>query len=238
LMPQALPQLDGLQASARYEAGVEGTDVGGDWYDVLPLSPDRIVFSVGDVCGRGITAAVQMASLRYSIRAYALEQADPATILQRLSTIMVNNREESFATVICGTVDTLAGTLTVARAGHPDLLVVDHTGARYLQSPLGPPVGVGTNWVYRSLTFALPEEITLIAFTDGLIERRGEHLDDGLERLRAAADRDLPIPELLNHLVETLTPAGSADDVAVLGLRWTRVPAQTDRAPEQRTGIV
>ena len=229
LMPQALPQLDGLQASARYEAGVEGTDVGGDWYDVLLLSPERVVFSVGDVCGRGIAAAVQMASLRYSIHAYALEEADPATILQKLSTIMATNREDGFATVICGTLDTVAGTLTVARAGHPDLLVVDPTGARYLQSPLGPPVGVDPNWVYRSVTFSLPDEITLIAFTDGLVERRREHLDAGLERLRAAADRDMPIAELLNHLVETLAPGGSADDVAVLGLRWTGVHPQAGR---------
>jgi serine phosphatase RsbU (regulator of sigma subunit) len=236
LMPQSLPRLAGLETSGRYEAGVVGTEVGGDWYDVLPLSDTRLVFSVGDVCGRGLAAAVLMASLRYSMRAYALEQADPATILQKLTAIMGTTRDDSFATVICGMLDTARGTLTIARAGHPDLLVVDHAGAHYLETPLGPPVGVDPDWVYESVTLSLPDEVTLLAFTDGLVERRREHLDTGLERLRAAATAGMPIASLVEHVVDTLAPDGSDDDIAVLALRWTarRVtpaePALVDQA--------
>ena len=121
LMPRSLPRFEGLEASARYEAGVEGTEVGGDWYDVVPLSDHRLVFSVGDVCGRGLAAAALMASLRYSIRAYALEQDDPATILDKLTAMMGTTGVENFATVVCGTLDTADGTLTVAarRASRP-----------------------------------------------------------------------------------------------------------------------
>jgi serine phosphatase RsbU (regulator of sigma subunit) len=222
LMPQTLPRLDGLEASGRYEAGVVGTEVGGDWYDVLPISETRLVFSVGDVCGRGLAAAVLMASLRYSMRAYALEQAAPGTILDKLTAIVGATRDDTFATVICGMLDTARGTLTIARAGHPDLLVVDDDGARYLETPLGPPVGVDPGWEYQSVTITLPDDVTLVAFTDGLVERRREHLDTGLERLRLLATADMPIAALVEHVVDTLAPEGSDDDIAVLGLRWTR----------------
>ena len=82
--PRTLPQIPGVDAAARYEAGVAGTDVGGDWYDVVAVGPDRLVFSVGDVCGRGLDAAATMAALRYSMRAYALEGNGPAEILRKL----------------------------------------------------------------------------------------------------------------------------------------------------------
>jgi len=227
LMPRSLPRFAGLESAARYQAGVAGTEVGGDWYDVLPIAEDRIVFSVGDVCGRGLAAAVMMASLRYSIRAYALEQPDPASILDRLGAMMDTTSDDKFATVVCGTLDTTAGTLTVARAGHPDLLVIDGEDARYLEVPLGPPVGVDSAWSYTSVTHVLPDGATLLAYTDGLIERRREHPDIGLERLRVAARTDLPITELVPHLVDSLVIAGD-DDVAVLALHWTRLPTPVD----------
>ncbi len=227
LMPRSLPQFAGLESAARYEAGVAGTEVGGDWYDVLPIAEDRVVFSVGDVCGRGLAAAVMMASLRYSIRAYALEQPDPASILDRLGAMMDTTSDDKFATVVCGTLDTTAGTLTVARAGHPDLLVIDGDRARYLDVPLGPPVGVDSTWSYSSVTHVLPDGATLLAYTDGLIERRREHPDIGLERLRVAALVDLPIDGLVAHLVDSLVDGGD-DDVAVLALHWTRLPAPVD----------
>jgi anti-sigma regulatory factor (Ser/Thr protein kinase) len=232
LMPRRLAQFPGLESAARYEAGVAGTEVGGDWYDVLPIAEDRVVFSVGDVCGRGLTAAALMASLRYSIRAYALEQSDPATILEKLGTMMDLTSDDMFATVICGSLDASAGTLTVARAGHPDLLVVDRYGAHYLNAPLGPPVGVDPMWSYDSVTHDLPDDTTLLAYTDGLIERRREHLDVGLERLRVAALADLPVDQLVAHLVDELVVDGD-DDVAVLGLHWTGAPARSIALPSE-----
>jgi hypothetical protein len=230
LMPRSLPHFSGLESAARYEAGVTGTEVGGDWYDVLPIAEDRVVFSVGDVCGRGLSAAVLMASLRYSIRAYALEQPDPATILDKLNAMLGTITDDNFATVICGTLDATAGTLTVARAGHPDLLVVDRHGAHYLDAPLGPPVGVDASWSYASITRVLPAGTTLLAYTDGLVERRREHLDIGLERLRTAALADRPLADLVGHLVDTLVVGGD-DDVALLGLHWTGADVGTAPAP-------
>lgn len=233
LMPQSLPRFAGLESAARYQAGVVGTEVGGDWYDVLPIADDRVVFSVGDVVGRGLAAAALMASLRYSIRAYALEQIEPATILDKLSAMVETTSDGNFATVICGLLDATAGTLTVARAGHPDLLVVDHDGAHFLDAPVGPPVGVDLTRPYRSVTRDLPPTATLLAYTDGLVERRREHIDIGLERLRVAALADLPLDELVSHLVDTLVIGGD-DDVALLGLHWTaadRAHAAHDGAP-------
>jgi serine phosphatase RsbU (regulator of sigma subunit)/anti-sigma regulatory factor (Ser/Thr protein kinase) len=226
LMPQSLPHFAGLESAARYDAGVEGTEVGGDWYDVLPIAEDRVVFSVGDVVGRGLAAAAFMAALRYSIRAYALEQSEPALILAKLSAMVETTAEGTFATVICGALDATAGTLTVARAGHPDLLLVDREGARFLDAPLGPPVGVDPSWTYSSVTLDLPADTTLLAYTDGLVERRREHLDIGLERLRRAALAEMPIAQLVSHLVDSLVVGGD-DDVAVLGLRWKGAGVRT-----------
>ncbi len=141
--------------------------------------------------------------------------------------MMDTTSDDKFATVICGALDTTAGTLTVARAGHPDLLVIDGDGARYLDVPLGPPVGVDTTWAYQSVTHVLPDGATLLAYTDGLIERRREHPDIGLERLRVAALADLPIDELVAQLVDSLVTVGD-DDVAVLALHWTRLPAPVE----------
>jgi serine phosphatase RsbU (regulator of sigma subunit)/anti-sigma regulatory factor (Ser/Thr protein kinase) len=229
LMPQSLPHFPGLESAARYQAGVVGTEVGGDWYDVLPIAEDRVVFSVGDVVGRGLAAAVLMASLRYAIRAYALEQSDPATILDKLSTMVETTADDRFATVICGVLDATEGTLTVARAGHPDLLVVDSGGAHFLDAPLGPPVGVDPDWSYESIARTLPADAVLLAYTDGLVERRREHLDLGLERLRVAALADLPVTELVPHVVDTLVGDDAADDVAVLGLHWTATRGERDQ---------
>jgi hypothetical protein len=236
LMPRTLAHFPGLESAARYEAGVAGTEVGGDWYDVLPIAEDRVVFSVGDVCGRGLAAAALMASLRYSIRAYALEQSEPSSILDKLGTMMDLTSDDMFATVICGTLDATAGTLTVARAGHPDLLVVDRHGAHYLNAPLGPPVGVDATWSYDSVTHSLPDDTMLLAYTDGLIERRREHLDVGLERLRVAALADLPVDQLVPHLVDELVVDGD-DDVALLGLHWTGDGTRhgDDGAPDTRS---
>jgi hypothetical protein len=227
LMPRSLPQFPALECAARYEAGVAGTAVGGDWYDVLPIGENCIVFSVGDVCGRGLAAAVLMASLRYAIRAYALDQPEPASILDRLSAMIETTTEDQFATVICGRLDPSAGTLTVARAGHPDLLVVDRDGAHYLDAPLGPPVGVDPDWKYDSVSRTLATDATLLAYTDGLVERRREHLDVGLERLRLAALAALSIDELVSHLVDSLV-VNRDDDVAVLGLHWVAAPERID----------
>src|SRR5262249_28511082 len=105
LMPRVLPAARGLEIAGRYEAGVAGTEVGGDWYDVVPVSPTRLLFAVGDVSGRGLEAAATMASLRYAIRAYALDGSEPAEVLHKLTSMLTVGRSGLFATVVCGMID-------------------------------------------------------------------------------------------------------------------------------------
>lgn len=237
LLPPRPPTIPGVETAARYEAGVQGTEVGGDWYDVIPLASDRLLFSVGDVCGRGLGAATTMAALRYAIRAHALDGLGPAEILGRLGPHFGPGSEERFATVVCAVLDTTHAELTVARAGHPDLLLVTGSEAAYLGAPVGPPIGVDGDATYREVVASVPMTGAVLAFTDGLVERRGRHLDEGLERLaRSAVHHDGSASGLVDGAVTDLEAGEGEDDVAVLAVRWTRAvtiprPPRTQRDP-------
>jgi serine phosphatase RsbU (regulator of sigma subunit) len=221
LLPERLPDVSGLELAVRYIAGVEGVDIGGDWYDVLPLDDGHLLFVIGDVSGRGLRAATIMASLRYAIHAYAAQGDPPASILAKLSRLLDVERDGAFATVLCGTIDTAGHRITMASAGHlPPLLVVDGA-ADFVRIKTGLPVGVDATVPYESVTITVPEHGTVLVYTDGLIERRGEGLDVGLERLRGLARGvDGTIDHLLGQVVEDLTEVGADDDTAILGLRW------------------
>ncbi len=222
LLPDTLPQIPGIQTSARYEAGEEGVEIGGDWYDVIDLEDGRLLLVVGDVSGHGLRAATTMAELRYAIRAYAAQSDGPAEILTKISRLVHVSESGQLATVLCATVDTEARQLSITSAGHlPPLLLADGE-SRYLDADIGVPIGVQEGTVYRSTTVTVPAGATIIAFTDGLVETRGESLDQGLDRLRAAATRhDVGLPELLGTLVGEMSNGGSQDDIAIVGVRWT-----------------
>ncbi|MGZ4243711.1 MAG: PP2C family protein-serine/threonine phosphatase [Solirubrobacteraceae bacterium] len=222
LLPDILPRISGIETSARYEAGEQGVEVGGDWYDVIALDASRLLLVVGDVSGRGLRAATTMASLRYAIRAYAAQSDDPAEILTKISRLVDVAESGQLATVLCAIVDTESRELTVTSAGHlPPLLLSDGEG-RFLDSDVGLPIGVEEDAEYRSTTVTVPPGATVLAFTDGLVETRGESLDAGLERLRAAATRHhVGLPELLGMLVNELVNGRSEDDIAIVGVRWT-----------------
>jgi serine phosphatase RsbU (regulator of sigma subunit) len=221
LLPEDLPQLPGAEAGARYEPGERGVEIGGDWYDVIPLSDQRVLLVVGDVSGRGLRAAATMASLRYAIHAYAAENDPPATILAKLSKIISVTSGGQLATVLVALVDIASHQLTIASAGHlPPLLVTDGHG-EYVQSEIGLPVGVEDDATYASVTVTAPPAATFLAFTDGLVERRGEALDRGLARLREAAMTDHNgLSELLTRLLTEMRSGPSEDDTAIVGLRW------------------
>lgn len=222
LLPERLPQIPGVQASARYEAGVEGIEIGGDWYDVIDLDDRRLLLVVGDVSGRGLHAATTMASLRYAIRAYAAQSDGPAEILTKISRLVNVSESGQLATVLCATLDTEARELSVTSAGHLPLLLLSNGDSRYVEAEVGLPIGVQEGTVYRATTVTVPAEATVVAFTDGLVERRGEALDRGLERLRiAATSHDVVLPELLGRLVTEMTNGRSQDDIAIVGVRWT-----------------
>ena len=192
LLPETLPETPELTVRARYIAGVADIDIGGDWYDVIELHNGNILFVVGDVSGRGLPAATIMASLRYAIRAYAAQGDDPATILTKLGDLISVGSDGHFATVLCGVIDVDRHEVTLANAAHPQPLVIDGTGATFVETSVGVPIGVEHPGPYAAVTITIPPAATLLAFTDGLVERRGEILDVGLSRLRDAASRAYP----------------------------------------------
>jgi hypothetical protein len=221
LLPQDLPQIAGVETAARYVAGRVGTDVGGDWYDVIPLDDDHFVFVVGDVSGHGVEAATVMARLHFAIRAFAAQGDPPATIVVKLGPLLNLERDGSFATVVCATVNVPDHSVTLVNAGHPPLLLVNGSERRFVESPVFPPVGIADSTEYRSTTFSVPPRSTILTFTDGLVERRGEVIDVGHERLRSSVpDLQLPLGHLLDKLVEGMRDERYSDDVAILAVRW------------------
>jgi serine phosphatase RsbU (regulator of sigma subunit) len=221
LLPEGLPKIRGVETAARYEAGVEGVEIGGDWYDLIGLDDRRLLLVVGDVSGRGLRAAATMAELRFAIHAYAAQDDPPAVILSKLSRLVNVKRSGQLATILCALVDVETRNVTVTSAGHlPPLLVSDGSG-EFIHGEVGMPVGVSANATYASTAVAAPPAATLLAFTDGLVERRGESIDAGLARLeRAATSEDGELDELLDRLVAALRSDRGDDDTAIAGLRW------------------
>jgi serine phosphatase RsbU (regulator of sigma subunit) len=221
LMPAQMPVIPGVQIAVRYLPGTAGVDIGGDWYDVVPLSDRRFVFVIGDVSGRGVRAAAVMASLHFASRAYAFEGHPPAVILAQLRQLLDLARDGNFATVLCGLVDVGAHEVILASAGHPPPLVGGGGHASFADVEPGPPIGIAVPALSRPATVKIPVAGMLIAYTDGLIERRNEGLDTGMNRLAAAAVRDSSsFEELLDGVVAELTGDSPNDDIALIGLRW------------------
>jgi serine phosphatase RsbU (regulator of sigma subunit) len=181
----------------------------------------RVFVVVGDVSGHGLRAATTMASLRHATLAYAAQENSPATVLTRLAAFVNSAAHDYFATVLCALIDVDAHEVTIASAGHLAPLLIDGDDTGFLDCVPGVPIGVSPPSSYREKTFSVGPRATLVAFTDGLVERRGETLDTGLERLRsAAAEGQLAIEELLAKLVHDLASAYHHDDTAVMGIRW------------------
>ncbi len=221
LLPDRLPQIPGAQASARYEAGERGVEIGGDWYDVINLDEHRSLLVVGDVSGRGLRAATTMASLRYAIHAYAAQKDSPPQILTKLSHLVSVADSGQLATILCALVDLERREINLTSAGHLPPLLISNGDGRYVHSEVGLPIGVEAGASYTATTVSAPQAATLVAFTDGLIEQRGENLDDGLARLRrVATGQDASLPELLSKLVTELRSGPSQDDIAIVALRW------------------
>jgi serine phosphatase RsbU (regulator of sigma subunit) len=222
LLPEALPAVDGLETSIRYLPGISGIDVGGDWYDLVALDAATVVAIVGDVSGRGLRAAATMASLRNATIAYAMEGDGPGTILGKLDRLVRSTPHDYFATILCVRIATDARRLTLASAGHYPPLLLDAEGARFAPLRVGAPVGAGDGAPYEEVTVTVGTRATIIAYTDGLIERRNEVVDIGLARLRDSAAAAVgSLDELVSRLIADLRhDDGDDDDTAVLGVRW------------------
>jgi serine phosphatase RsbU (regulator of sigma subunit) len=221
LLPKETPHFPGIEIDSRYVAGLSAMDIGGDWFDVIPRDNNSFLFVVGDVSGRGVRAAIVMASLHYAVRAYAAEGDQPGAILTKLGALLDVHRDSLLATVLCGFVDIDRHEMTLASAGHFSPLVVSNGQGSFVELAVGLPIGTGEGESYASTTIEVPPGATVLAFTDGLVERRKESIDVGLDRLReAAAEGDGPLSDRLGEVIDRLTPDGSEDDTAILGLRW------------------
>ncbi|WTW96330.1 SpoIIE family protein phosphatase [Streptomycetaceae bacterium NBC_01309] len=221
MLAKDLPELPGLEVAAYSLSGAQGMQAGGDWYDAVALSRGRAGFTIGDVMGKGLPAATAMGQLRTGLRSYALvEGEDPIAVLTDLNRLTVEMDLTDMATAAYVTVDPQRRRADIASAGHCHALLVTDD-ARFLTAPQGIPLGIAADWNSDALTAELPPGAMLILYTDGLVERRGEDLDVGLERLRKAAlqapdDIDAVCP----HLIRTCLDSEHAeDDVAILAVR-------------------
>ncbi|HET9080914.1 MAG TPA: PP2C family protein-serine/threonine phosphatase [Trebonia sp.] len=221
LLPRTVPSFPGLEIAVRYRAAAEKADVGGDWYDVVPVDEDRFVFVIGDVSGHDVRAAAVMASLHFACRAYALEGHPPAVILGRLRRMLDVTRDGHLATVLCGLVEVKEHRVTLANAGHLPPLVAGGADAWYPSVRPSPPIGIPESPVSDPVVVTVPAAGLLIAYTDGLIERRNETLDIGMKRLAdAVTGHASSADDLLDRVITELTGDGPSDDVALIGLKW------------------
>jgi len=223
LLPEELPEVPNLNLAVRYVPGTSGIEVGGDWYDVITLDPEQLLVVVGDVSGRGLDAARVMASLRFAIRAFASQGDSPSTILTRLSALPDVATSGHFATVLCGLVETSTRRITIANAGHPAPLLIQDSGSTYVETHIGVPVGVVKEPAYEESTLVTTVGATVLLYTDGLFERRGETGEEGLQRLRRSVEMSADgLEEMLTSTLEAQATEDASDDTALLGLRWTR----------------
>ena len=222
LLQRSVPAPPGLHVTVRYVAATEQAEVGGDFYEVLPIDDDRTVIAIGDVVGHSLEAAATMAQLRAALRAYALEGHPPASALERLNSLMLRFHAGATATACCALYDAREGTIEVANAGHlPPVLV--SSGHASLVPVGGLLLGVEETPVDSTVVRLEPGDLVLL-FTDGLVERRGESLDEGLLRLLTSC-RSLPadLDRACDAILRDVAPAFPEDDIALIAMsRATR----------------
>jgi anti-sigma regulatory factor (Ser/Thr protein kinase) len=241
LVPGPLPGFPGMSLTGRYKPA-EAAPIGGDWYDAFMLPGGAVGLAIGDVVGRGFKAASMMGQLRSALLGYALDEASPMTVVAKLNVLIRHIDPGSSATLLYIVFDPDTGKATMSAAAHPPPLLVDSENKRtFLELPAGAPLGVGANTLYDQVEFDIEPPARLVLYTDGLVERAGESLDEGLDRLREAVPgEEVPNEAACDQILSTLLPdGGSLDDTALLvmdteELRETLVlmlPAEPDSPP-------
>jgi anti-sigma regulatory factor (Ser/Thr protein kinase) len=226
LLPAKPPELAGIQLGGRYLSAAHGGRLGGDWYDKFPLVDGRLALVIGDVVGRGVAAASLMAQVRAAVRAYALEGHQPAAVAERLNELLLRTERPHTATLAFIALDYETGIAEGVSAGHlPPVLMRPGEAAELVDLGSGPPLGASRLARYASRTFEIPVESVLVLYTDGLVERRDESIEAGLQRLLDAVRRAAKEPiELCDDLMDELVSSENEDDVAVLAVHVLPVP--------------
>ncbi|PAZ15027.1 protein phosphatase [Streptomyces sp. SA15] len=224
MLPRTIPSVPGADVAVRYRSASLGRDIGGDWYDLIPLPGGRVGAVIGDVQGHDTHAAAVMGQLRIVLRAYAAEGHTPATVMARASVFLHELDTDRFATCLYAEADLSTGVVQVVRAGHIDPLVRHPDGScRRVFLEGGLPLGLSAEFgrlEYPVATLELDPGHTLMLCTDGLVEQPGADLDDGMRTLTAlvAAGPD-DVRDLADCLIDVAEERGGDDDVALLLLR-------------------
>ncbi|MFJ9522558.1 SpoIIE family protein phosphatase [Kitasatospora sp. NPDC101801] len=235
LLPPGNPAATGLEIARRYLPSNNNTEVGGDWFDVIPLPGSRTALVIGDVMGRGLRAAVAMGQLRTAVRTLALLELDPAEVLTALdeiarglggdTTAPGEEAEVYLATCVYAVYDAVKQRCVFANAGHlPPVLLSPGEAARMLEVPPGLPLGVGGE-PFEEVTVTLPDGAVLGLYTDGLVESRKHQLDEGLRAFRTAltgGSRELE--SLCDEVLHELIPHHGEDDIALLMAKVEPLP--------------
>lgn len=231
MLPRRIPSVPGAEIAVRYRSARMGRDIGGDWYDVIPLPGGRVGAVIGDVQGHDTHAAAVMGQLRIVLRAYAAEGHSPATVMARASVFLHELDTDRFATCTYVEADLSTGVLQLVRAGHIDPLLRTLDGdCERLALEGGMPLGLSAEFgllEYPVTTVEMGPGETLLLCTDGLVEQPGADLDDGV-RLLASLVRTGPadLSLLADRLCEVVDDRGGDDDMALLLLRRDAEEAQ------------
>lgn len=237
LLPQALPELPACTAAARYLPAGPGADVGGDWYDIIPLSGGQVALVVGDVMGHGLPEAATMGRLRTAVHTLADLELPPGEIMGHLNDIVGAMGEGSYATCLYALYDSTTRVCSMVRAGHPPPALVRPDGTVYFPEPdADPPLGAAEP-PFETVELEVPEGSLLVLYTDGLVESAKRDIDEGTAELarllsaahaRGALDTAADLERLCDSLTAALLPAEqqAADDAALLVARLHALPVE------------
>ncbi|EFL13566.1 predicted protein [Streptomyces sp. C] len=229
LLPHRLPVRKEVATVGRYLPGSDGMEVGGDWYDVIETAGGRLALVIGDVQGHGVAAAATMGQLRSAVRAFALSGNAPDEVVRGTNQLLIDLDPGQFASCCYVLLDPGSGRALAARAGHPQPLLRRADGrAEVLDLAGGVVLGIDPGARYPVTELALAPGEVLALYTDGLVEKRGADIDDGVEQLRAAlaAARPSPLTETADRLVaEAARTPDRPDDIALLLASRTAGPA-------------
>lgn len=225
LLPHSLPPLPGISAAARYLPATQGMDIGGDFYDLVPMQGQAAAV-IGDVQGHNVTAAGLMGQIRTAVRAYTAVGQPPEEVMRSTNRLLIDLGADLFASCLYLRLEPEHGRAVMARAGHPPPLLRRPDGrVRVLDLAGGPLLGIDDSATYQTTEVDFAPGSVLLLYTDGLIESPGTDIEDALADLGVvlAETGDLPLADLADHLVEACAmPRGRLDDVAVLLLRAER----------------